>query len=73
MTVSDNDPLRVLEFLGAIDGNQHERLEICFILRNTCAHPGKATVSQENVLSFFSDLDTCVFGNPKFNVQATSA
>jgi hypothetical protein len=73
MTVFDNDLLRVLEFLRAIDGNQHERLEICFILRNTCAHPGEATVSQENVLSFFSDLDTFVFGNPKFNGQATSA
>ena len=66
MTVFDGDLLWVLEFLGAIDGNQHERLEICFTMRNTCAHPGDATVTDENLLSFFSDLDTLVFANPKF-------
>lgn len=71
MSVFDNDLLWVLEFLGAIDGNQHERLEICFTVRNTCAHPGDATISHENVLSFFSDLDTLVFGNPKFQIPKT--
>ncbi len=68
MTVFDNDLLWVLEFMGAIDGNQHERLEICFTMRNTCAHPGEATVSDENVLSFFSDLDKLVFANSKFKL-----
>jgi len=68
MTVFDRDLLWVLEFLGAIDGNQHERLEICFTMRNTCAHPGEATVSDENVLSFFSDIDTLIFANPKFSL-----
>ncbi len=70
MTVFDGDLLWVLEFMGAIDGNQHERLEICFTMRNTCAHPGEATFSDENVLSFFSDLDSLVFTNPKFNLGA---
>ena len=68
MTVFDGDLLWVLEFLGAIDGNQHERLEICFTMRNTCGHPGEATVSEENVLSFFSDIDTLIFANPKFRL-----
>lgn len=66
MSVFDNDLLWVLEFMGVIDGNQHERLEICFTIRNTCAHPGEATITDENVLSFFSDLDRLVFNNSKF-------
>lgn len=70
MTVFDRDLLWVLEFLGAIDANQHERLEICFTMRNTCAHPGEATVTDENLLSFFSDIDTLVFADSKFSLGA---
>jgi hypothetical protein len=66
MTVFDNDLLWILEFLGLIDGNEHEKLEICFTMRNTCAHPGEAKFSPENVASFFSDLDTLIFNNSKF-------
>lgn len=68
MSVFDGDLLWILEFLGIIDGNQHERLGICFTMRNTCAHPGEAIVSDENVLSFFSDIDTIIFANPKFSI-----
>ncbi len=66
MSVFDGDLLWVLEYLGAIDGNQHERLEICFTMRNSCAHPGDATITDENLLSFFSDIDALVFTNSKF-------
>jgi len=66
MTVFDNDLLWIFEFLGLIDGNEHEKLEICFTMRNICAHPGEAKLSPENVKSFFSDLDTLIFNNPKF-------
>lgn len=66
MTVFDNDLLWILEFLGLIGGNEHEKLEICFTMRNTCAHPGEAKFSPENVASFFSDLNTLIFNNPKF-------
>jgi hypothetical protein len=69
MTVFDRHLLWVLEFLGAIDGNQHERLEICATMRDTCAHPGEAAVSEENVLSFFSDINSLVLGNAKFSVD----
>jgi hypothetical protein len=69
MTVFDGDLLWVLEFLGTIDGNQHERLEICFTMRNTCAHPGDSSVTDENILSFFSDIDTLVFANPRFSLN----
>lgn len=68
MSVFDQDLLWILEFLGAIDGNEHERLGICLTLRNTSAHPGEATFSDENVLSFFSDIDSLVFANPKFSL-----
>lgn len=70
MSVFDNDLLWVLEFMGVIDGNQHERLEICFTMRNTSAHPGDANISDENVLSFFSDIDSLVFIDPKFNLTS---
>jgi len=72
MSVFDGILLWVLEFLGTIDGNQHERLEICFTVRNTCAHPGEAIVSDENLLSFFSDIDNLVFANPKFDLGVYS-
>jgi len=69
MSGFDGDLLWVLEFMGAIDGNQHERLEICFTMRNNCAHPGEATITDENLLSFISDLNTYVFANPKFKLS----
>lgn len=72
MTVFDNDLLWVLEFLGSIDGNQHERLEICFTMRNTSAHPGEASITDENLLSFFSDINSLIFANPKFAMLPTS-
>jgi len=72
MSVFDSDLLWVLEFLGAIDGNQHEKLEICFTMRNTSAHPGDASVTDENLLSFFSDVDTLVFANTRFSLAKKS-
>jgi hypothetical protein len=71
MSVFDNDLLWVLEFLGAIDGNQHERLEICFVMRNTCAHPGETNITPENLLSFFSDIDSLIFNSSKFTLPST--
>jgi len=70
MTVFDSDLMWVLEFLGVIDGSQHERLGICYTMRNTCAHPGEANVTDENLLSFFSDIDTLVFANARFYLSA---
>lgn len=61
-SVIDRDLLWVLEFLAAVDGNEHERLVICLTMRNTSAHPGEAPFSEENLLSFFSDIDSLVFG-----------
>ena len=70
MSVFDGDLLWILEFIGAIDGNQHERLGICFTMRNTCAHPGEAPFTEENVLSFFSDIDQMILSNKKFILEA---
>lgn len=69
MSVFDTDLLWVLEFMGVIDGNQHERLEICLTMRNTAAHPGEAPFSDENVASFFSDLHPLVFENPNLPID----
>jgi hypothetical protein len=39
-------------------------------MRNNCAHPGDAGVTEENLLSFFSDIDLFVFINGKFSIDA---
>ena len=64
--VFDNHLLWVLEYWGLIDSNQHERLTICFTMRNNSGHPGEATISPENLLSFYSDLKNIVFDNNNF-------
>lgn len=66
--VFDTDLLWVLEYWQLIDPNQHERLEICFTMRNNSAHPGEAPITEENLSSFYSDLKTMVFDNPRFKL-----
>lgn len=67
-TVFDNDLLWVLEYCGLIDYNQHERLTTCFVMRNTCAHPSSTKITEENLISFYSDLKTIIFDNKKFRL-----
>ena len=66
ITVFDNDLLWILEYWGLIDSNQHDRLSSCFVMRNNSGHPGEASISPENLLSFYSDLETIVFRNRNF-------
>lgn len=66
MSVFDSDLLWVLEFMLLIDGNEHEKLQVCFTYRNICSHPGDAKVTPENLESFFSDLHQIIFNNYKF-------
>lgn len=68
-TVFDTDLLWVLEYWELIDANQHNRLEICFTMRNNAAHPGEAIVTEPNLASAFSDLKVIVFDNPKFQLE----
>jgi hypothetical protein len=67
-TVFDNDLLWVLEYWGLIDSNEHDRLSLCFTMRNNCAHPGEAPLTEENLASIFSDLKGIIFDNPEFKV-----
>jgi len=67
-TVFDTDLLWVLEFWSLIDANQHDRLSICFTMRNNAAHPGEAPITEENLASAFSDLKNIVFDNPQFKL-----
>jgi len=67
-SVFDNDLLWVLEYWGLIDPNQHERLSLCFTMRNNSAHPGEAIITPENLTSFYSDLKTIIFDNEKFKI-----
>ena len=67
-TVFDSDLLWVLEYWQLIDANQHDRLSICFTMRNNSGHPGEAPITEENLASFYSDLKSFVFDNPKFKL-----
>lgn len=66
--VFDNDLLWVIEYMGLIDSNQHDRLSLCFTMRNNSAHPGDAPITEPNVHSFYSDLDEIIFNNEKFKI-----
>ena len=48
-SVFDNDLLWVLEYWGLIDSNQHERLQVCFTMRNNSAHPERGPTSSLHV------------------------
>ena len=66
--VFDTVVLWVIEGMGMIDSNQHTRLKSCFDMRCQCAHPGKAPVTEYNLMSFFSDINEIVLQNPMFKV-----
>jgi len=66
-TVFDNDLITVCEGMELLDSNQADRLtRVCFLYRNQSAHPGEAQVERPHVVSFFSDINSIVFKNPKF-------
>jgi len=67
-TVFDTDLLWILEYWGLIDANQHQRLSICFTMRNNAAHPGEAPITEVNLASAFSDLKSIIFDNPQFKI-----
>ena len=66
-TVFDSDIVIILEGMNLIDGNEAERLEICFTYRNQSAHPGAAPIADPNVVAFFSDITAIVLANHMFN------
>jgi len=68
-TVFDTDLLWILEYWQLIDVNEHDRLEICFTMRNNAAHPGEAPITPENLLSFYSDLKKMVFDKENFKIS----
>ena len=49
-----------------LDGNQAERLEVCFKYRNHSAHPGLAPIGRPHVVAFFSDIGEILLLNPTF-------
>lgn len=60
-TVFDNDLLWVLEYMELFDGNQHDRLQVCFMMRNNSVHPGAAKMTEPNYHSFCSDIYEYIF------------
>jgi hypothetical protein len=37
-------------------------------MRNNAAHPGEAPISPENLASFYSDINSFIFQNPKLSL-----
>jgi hypothetical protein len=66
-TVFDSDIVIILEGMSLIDGNEAERLEMCFTYRNQSAHPSAAPIADPNVVAFFSDITAIVLASPRFN------
>jgi hypothetical protein len=66
--ISDRGILTVLDGMGLLESNQRTRLESCLDLRIQGSHPGDAEITMPNLVSFFSDLSTLVFNNPKLKV-----
>ncbi len=64
----DRSILTVLDGMGLLESNQRTRLESCLDLRIQGSHPGDAEITMPNLVSFFSDLSTLVFNNPKLKV-----
>lgn len=66
--VFDTVVLWIIEGMGLIDSNQHTRLRSCFDMRNQCAHPGEAPITEYNLMSFFSDIQKIVLENSTFTL-----
>jgi len=66
--VPDRRILWVLDGMEMIDSNQRQRLEYGLDMRIQSSHPGDAEVTLTNLESFFSDLSTLVFQNPKLAI-----
>lgn len=64
----DRRILWVLDGMGILESNQRQRLEYGLDMRIQASHPGDAEVTLTNLESFFSDLSTLVFKNPKLAV-----
>jgi hypothetical protein len=66
--IPDSALMHVLEYWGYLESNQHERMKRNYDMRNQAAHPGEAPITEENLLSFYSDLREIVYNNPKFSL-----
>jgi len=66
--VPDRRILWVLDGMDILESNQRQRLEYGLDMRIQASHPGDAEVTLTNLESFFSDLSTLVFKNPKLAV-----
>lgn len=66
--VPDRRILWVLDGMSILESNQRQRLEYGLDMRIQASHPGDAEVTLTNLESFFSDLSTLVFQNPKLAV-----
>jgi hypothetical protein len=67
-SVFDTDLIVVLEGMALLDANQAQRLRTCFEYRNHSAHPGEAPIEEPHVVSFFTDINSIILQNEKFQL-----
>lgn len=66
-SIFDKDLIIVLEAMELLNGNQADRLRVCFQYRNQSAHPGDAPIEEPHLVAFFTDINSIVLQNPKFS------
>jgi hypothetical protein len=66
LPVFDTDLMIVLEGMGLIDENQHNRLKVLFQWRCHSAHPAGAPIGPAHVVSFFTDAVDIVLASKNF-------
>lgn len=66
-SIFDKDLIIVLEAMGLLNGNQADRLRVCFQYRNQSAHPGDAPIEEPHLVAFFTDINSIVLQNPNFS------
>jgi hypothetical protein len=68
LPIFDTDLMIVLEGMGLLDDNQHQRLKMLFQWRCHSAHPAATPINTAHVVSFFTDAVDLVLANKKFSV-----
>jgi len=66
-SIFDKDLIVVLEAMELLNGNQADRLRVCFQYRNQSAHPGDAPIEEPHLVAFFIDINSIILQNPNFS------
>jgi hypothetical protein len=71
LPIFDTDLMIVLEGMGLIDDNEHQRLKTLFQYRCHSAHPANAPIEEPHVVAFFTDAVKIVLTNKAFELPSS--